>query len=776
MASKIEKVKIKNFKGAAGTLELEFDKNKPIIMIFGENGTGKSTIFDAIDFVCNERFGSIADRSVAKKHAEYLPTIGYDKNQMEASISTDNGTWVGKIGARSLPSTAGPSDNRPKVEILRRSRILNIVNAQPKERYEAIKDFIEVPSCEANEAALREALKRTKRSYEDAVKAVEQSQSALDTLWEREGKPEPDAILWANQIVTIDDTVREKTLKDVNAVLSTLTACTTANNAIIRTKTEYETALKRFNEAEDKYDKARKELEGDVGDIIEVLTQAQNYFKKITDIDICPVCEQSIVSETLIARIDERLSTMKGQIALRKVLDDARRTLENKISVYNTRRTDFYKSVLELKDQLINSKLPMIVNIGINFSKYDLADTLDNGSIEHAEELYKTVSEIANQLDEEKENISSIKAKQKSIQTYLDSINNNIDKAENLQIVLERLDSVLSIISEERRNYVDNVLKTIAGEAERLYVAVHPDEGIGKVRWYLNPKFQGSLEFEGQFQNATNVPPQAYYSESHLDTLGVCVFLAMAKQNMDDNAVVILDDVITSVDQVHMERFFKLLNDEAEHFSQLIIGTHYRPWRDRYRFYSGTGSNVQLIELQNWTLQKGIQHSKTKFSVEELRDSIAATPFDRQLVASKAGILLEGLLDRLSRQFLCRLPLKSDHSYTLSEYSGGFNNRLRSLLRVEKKKSDEAVDIISFGEKIVGCTEQTWVRNQVGCHFNVSGMEISDTDVKEFGNRVLDIAITIVCNNCGEYPSRKKSGSYWECRCGETHMFPLSAP
>jgi recombinational DNA repair ATPase RecF len=775
MASKIEKITIKNFKGAAGTLELEFDKNKPIIMIFGENGTGKSTIFDAIDFVCNERFGSISDRSVGKKQAEYLPTLGVDKNQMEASVATANGTWVGKIGARSLPSTSGPSENRPKVAILRRSRILNIVNAQPKERYEAIKDFIEVPSCEANEAALREAVKRTKRNYEDAVKAVEQSQSALNTLWEKEGKTEPDAISWANRIVSVDDTLREKTLTDLNAVLSTLTSCTSANNAIIQTNTEYKTALDRFKEAEANYERARKELEGDVGDLIEVLTQAQNYFKKITDIDMCPVCEQSIVPETLIARIDERLSTMKGQIGLRKVLEDARRELERKETVQKSRRNDFYQSVLKLKNQVMNSELPLIVNLGIDFSKYDLPDTLDNGSIEHAEELYKTVSEIAKQLEGEEENISSIKAKQKSIQTYLESINNNRDKAENLQSILERLDSVLSIISEERRNYVDNVLNTIAGEAERLYVAVHPDEGIGKVRWYLDPKYQGSLEFEGQFQNATNVPPQAYYSESHLDTLGVCVFLAMAKQNKNDNTVVILDDVITSVDQVHMERLFKLLNEEAEHFNQLIVGTHYRPWRDRYRFYSDTGSNVQLIELQNWTLLKGIQHSKTKFSVEELRDSISASPFDRQLVASKAGILLEGLLDRLSRQFLCRLPLKSDHSYTLSEYSGGFNNRLRSLLRVEKKKNDEAVDNISFGEKIVECTEQTWVRNKVGCHFNVSGMEISDTDVKEFGNRVLDFAITFVCNNCGEYPSRNKSGSYWECQCGQTQMFPLSA-
>ena len=39
-----------------------------------------------------------------------------------------------------------------------------------------------------------------------------------------------------------------------------------------------------------------------------------------------------------------------------------------------------------------------------------------------------------------------------------------------------------------------------------------------------------------------------------LDTLGVCVFLALAKYKKDDNTVVLLDDVVTSVDQVSVEQ------------------------------------------------------------------------------------------------------------------------------------------------------------------------------------------------------------------------------
>ena len=73
------------------------------------------------------------------------------------------------------------------------------------------------------------------------------------------------------------------------------------------------------------------------------------------------------------------------------------------------------------------------------------------------------------------------------------------------------------------------------------------------------------------------------------------MFLALAKHFIDANTVVVLDDVVTSIDQAHMERFMNLLHDEAANFNQLIITTHYRPWRDRYRYAKGPAANVQLI-------------------------------------------------------------------------------------------------------------------------------------------------------------------------------------
>ena len=69
MNKRIDRLSLRGFRGASRPVEIPFDPHAPITLIFGENGTGKSTICDAIDFICNERFGSLQDKSVSMRAA-----------------------------------------------------------------------------------------------------------------------------------------------------------------------------------------------------------------------------------------------------------------------------------------------------------------------------------------------------------------------------------------------------------------------------------------------------------------------------------------------------------------------------------------------------------------------------------------------------------------------------------------------------------------------------------------------------------------------------------
>jgi hypothetical protein len=102
------------------------------------------------------------------------------------------------------------------------------------------------------------------------------------------------------------------------------------------------------------------------------------------------------------------------------------------------------------------------------------------------------------------------------------------------------------------------IFSLVSYGAPLLYNLIHPDEPLGNPNFNLNTHYSSSLKLSATFGDNNEAPPAAYYSEAHLDTLGLCVYLALAKQS--DNAIVVLDDVLTSVDSPHLRRIIDLIN------------------------------------------------------------------------------------------------------------------------------------------------------------------------------------------------------------------------
>jgi predicted ATP-binding protein involved in virulence len=72
---KLKSITLSDFRGATQLTTISFGE-EPISLIFGENGTGKSTIIDAFDLVCNEKIGSLADYSMGTRSIEkYIPSL-----------------------------------------------------------------------------------------------------------------------------------------------------------------------------------------------------------------------------------------------------------------------------------------------------------------------------------------------------------------------------------------------------------------------------------------------------------------------------------------------------------------------------------------------------------------------------------------------------------------------------------------------------------------------------------------------------------------------------
>lgn len=61
--ARVDRLVVENYRGASTRLQLDFETSKPVALIFGENGTGKTTIADALDALGNSSKGSLEEKS-----------------------------------------------------------------------------------------------------------------------------------------------------------------------------------------------------------------------------------------------------------------------------------------------------------------------------------------------------------------------------------------------------------------------------------------------------------------------------------------------------------------------------------------------------------------------------------------------------------------------------------------------------------------------------------------------------------------------------------------
>ncbi len=776
MPNRIESLTLQKFRGSTTSFDIGFDVDKPIAMIFGENGTGKSTIVDGIDFVCNEKFGSLNERSVpASSKGKLIVSLGEIEKNLGVSLRYKGQTWTGSIGSGRKPSSRGPQ-NRPKAHILRRSQILRIIDSQPKERYDAIKQYIEVPSCEKNEEALREALKNNKKDWDSSTEALTQSKIDLEELWKSENKPGKSYMEWAENKINVDAKKIKENIDKIDVFLDLYQKSADKYKEYKNLEEQQQIYEKGKNEAKEAFFKNQLEAVKASGDLIDVLRTAQSFFERNSETRNCPVCENEIDAVKVNKRIKERLAAMPEQVRLKDIFENAQKQVEKNLNLVKATKKQFIIKVKELlayfyEEKLIDIIQPVSKEPKTFGEKYPGED-INNLSFDRSYAVCTDIRPRKEALENIENEMNKTYHQFNAIRNHVITIKEKEKSCKMLEKKNAKLTTLLNLLEKERKDFVESVLEDISGLVEEIYLKIHPDEGFGKIKFFLKPKAIGSLEFTGQFQDRDDVIPQAYYSESHLDTLGICVFLALAHRYKDDDTIVVMDDVLTSVDQVHMERFSKMLIEEASHFNQVIITTHYRAWRDRYRYGKGPSSNIQLIELLPWSISKGIRHTKTRIIVDELVEKLTEDLFNRQTVASQAGILLESLLDFLTKMYQCKLPIKPAPFYTLGEFLNGLNTKLRKSLKIEKSNGNS----IDLAPLVMAVEEKIWIRNQVGAHFNIAGMDIADNEIKQMGSDTIAFANALICEECGQIPDNKKSGSFWECHCGETRLHPLTMP
>jgi energy-coupling factor transporter ATP-binding protein EcfA2 len=774
---KLNNLYIKSFRGATKPITIEFDSSKKISMIFGENGNGKSTIADAFICLLTEKMGSLDDKSSVD--TSFLKSLGTGTGETKIALTTDTGTFLATLSGATKTFTKTPSTGLPSLRFIRRSQIINLMNAQATSRYETLKDYIDVSGIYASEEELRKTVRDTDQNLTTATSVLHNANETLEKTWIKEGKPDGKLLDWAKAQSQADISKDLKNYQTLSDLLNQWRAIDSKHKEIIQAKTNTKISLQTKQNAEAALKQLQSSNSKNNASLLSLLQVAKAYIAAQPIIDKCPVCTNGIKKETVVASLDKQIKSMDDLEKASKLLDTTSKTHDRNLAILN---------------KAIDTINAIIIKYKLSISKYkekipEIVAFVD-GIEKDASANYNCFTQNLTQLQNLNTRIEdSAKAKNKSIQQYnfikehYTTITVNLEKVGKLAALKTAATKALNIVETTRKEFYDNELLSISANIEEMYQKLHRSEGLGGIKLFLNPKYKTSLELQANFHTIQGITPQSVYSESHLDTLGTCIFLALAKKYSDGNTMLLLDDVVMSVDENHLDKFIELLHDEAVNFSQIIITTHYRPWKDRYKNNRAPSSNVHFLELRNWSKENGINVFNGKIALDELRKMLSdEASFDRENISTAAGRTLENILDFLTLKFSSKVPRKPKNDYQLSELLDGLSKELLKLLKVEHYSKDEQgkfttlVKQVDLKPTIDILKQLKAVRNQVGAHYNFDGSLVGDSDIKAFGNATVEFAELLICPVDGNLPDRNKSGSYWETKNGSIHLFPLIEP
>ena len=758
------------FRGSTTTFKLDFEKGKRLTLIYGENGTGKTTICDGLEFLAFEKVGSIEDRGMGKGLEKFWPAAGKSPADVHVELETNAAKCTGKISNKK--ASVSPASGRPRIELLRQRQILELVQAQPAERYGKIKRFIDIEAFERSEETLRQLGKALATEKQQAQDAENENLAALQGFYDAAGKPAGlNPVTWAKKKLAepvaeldVDITAIGKLRAAFEVLKAFPERLESGRAAVAAAKDTLATADKVLTDA------IASATEG-AGEALAVLETGREYLHAHPAVTECPLCGSAEKISGLADSIEERLKSL----ASLKAADAAKKKQQSAFSSAEAALTqaeaDYQKAIATFdtvrKGHIWKAEVKLPPDAAPTESATLSAWLADNASVAGS---WPTVE--ASWYEEKK----FIAALTSAAERY----ESNVARRKELAVLAPKVDQALSQCVDERQKFTDGIISGIAQEVGKLYEAVHPGEGLDAIALPLDPAKRASMELMAKFAGL-DAPPQAYFSQSHLDTLGLCVFLALAARDRPEETVLILDDVLGSVDEPHVERVIGMVYEVSGKFRHTIVTTHYRPWRETYRWgWLKPDQPCQFVELTNWDIGQGIRVANSLPEIQRLKSLLDVSPHDLQAICGKAGVILEAALDYLTQKYECAVPRRQGAAYTLGDLLPAISGKLRDALRVDIRDgiTDPAAaptSTIALKPILDELARIAQARNAFGAHFKFISFELLDTDAVGFAKQVLLLVDTLTHPQDG-WPSNDKSGSYWRNSADSRRLHPLKKP
>lgn len=772
MSFKIDTIQVHNFRGIRHI-------NLPVegrnLIIIGENGAGKSSIVDALEYYFTGRVEQLEGRTDVDKR-QCIPNLKGGPTEVRVAfkgVSPETGIPIGyPRRSAAIPRSLQPFFDiaAKRTFVLRRYQVLQFINARDSERYQQISQLIGLEpldtiddnwrkeklavqrrvnelqeKCQEIRNRLTELLNQSVESQAELVRAVNTQlvPQQLEPIADRDGLQQRLQILRQRSKFQIDVTKAEQlhTLQERTAQMAQGIDALLTENARL-----YQSMQAFWQQSATLEDASLENL----------LIEGQRILRDNVGMRKCPLCEVTIPDyDALLQRIGERVANLHSLTQSRKQISEQKTTLEGRL----TSLSALLLAVCEgLSAHGLAAYLPLMqAALGevrtwqdsLDRPDWDVGATQSWQQNPTITELQQTLPDLTYEVSEQRQMLTPTEAEATLLDLLLTMtrVDEQWQQLQETESALQKANYVsqqIGLVYDElvaaRKRGLERLGHELEEDFERFYQQLHPDEGYEAITIPVQPERRSSIALRAKCYQQEEAHPLNYFSEGHLDSLGLCVFLAFIKRFGSDLKLIVLDDVLTTVDAGHRLRVARLLAREFADY-QFVITTHDQLWAKELETVIPSAKSVSL---RRWSLDQGADCWQNVLSDWEYYEEQARNGRPQDAIAG-AGRNLEKFLYQMRGNLGLAVPAKPDDDYTIGDLYPDFFKWVNKHPLERSDKPQFAQELKALENEL----DEVWrLRNWSGAHFNRWAETVTPDEALSFVGAIRRLVTAFECPVC----------------------------
>ncbi len=762
MTERLQRLVMHAFRGVPTEMTVDFGNGESTV-IYGENGTGKSTIADALEWFFKGEIELLSHEG--RQHA--VRYVGGDDDGATSVEVLTSGTLGGKA---MFPDERTPDTFealRRETFLLRGRTLADFINKTKTEKWKALVEILGLDAIES----LREDLQRARNDLRKASKTAEEEvrvyrralSSGADAVSEETvltNLRQICELLGVDPPQSLDQVAEPSWITAAVGASATVASSSGRENLVAEIE-----ALKAPDFNKRVFESWNTLVVSDRARLLpraSLVREAKRLFEaQSIEAGRCPLCGQKVDHKVLARRIESALvEMMDASRDLERCRDPLLEQADKLESSHDLREAIHDRArgfdldippVPPLPEVRIGDQVGALAPVDVDAITKYLFDV--RGWDKSVAKLARKIS--APEPSERDNQLMMLAALCQQIRAWQQAEQKNA-RAERALAIAEK---VFDAYQRKQKDDLGELLERISGRVAKIYSALHPGEDLDAVS--IEPWTAKGVELAVDFYGSRQRPPHGVLSESHLNSLAIAVFLAMAASFNEKLGFLILDDVINSFDVEHRGRLAELLADNFSDW-QLIVLTHDQQF---FEHLSRRAPSWRKIEFTSWSHASGPRTTKYETSgmLAAARERLQSG--DVHGAATKGRRALEELLQEVCEALSAPLPFRRGQANDRREIGELFIGLRRTLKEHAKSQLPALEPMFKHLEADVGATLN------VAAH--ASRGRSGANEVKAALERIETLDALWSCPDCRTRVWHKGTPDSARCRCGKSAFPPV---